>query len=325
MAGHGATGAATDRCRRRADRPAGARGTTGADRHRCRRKPALPDGDARHGRRRRGRRGPPTLRALLAARLDQLDPAERRILEGGAVEGEIFHRGAVQALTPGELQLTPRLAALVRRELIRPDRAQLPGEDGFRFRHLLIRDAAYDALPKSTRADLHERFADWLEQRGADLVELDEILGYHLEQAALLRAEPGQAEEALAERAGDRLAAAGRRALWRGDEPAAAGLLERAIELVRPARLDVDLELDLAQALFRDPRRGAAIADAAAERAREAGDPTADSLARVCAAYYRAFYEDDFALDELERLGQAAIPLLEEAENHAGLAQVWSV
>ena len=74
------------------------------------------------------------------------------MLERGAVEGEIFHRGAVQALAPDETQVTPRLAALVRKELIRPDKPQLAGEDGFRFRHLLIRDAAYDALPKATRA-----------------------------------------------------------------------------------------------------------------------------------------------------------------------------
>jgi hypothetical protein len=66
---------------------------------------------------------PATLRALLAARLDQLDPADRRVLERAAVEGEVFHRGAVQALTPEETQVTPRLAALVRRQLIRPDRA----------------------------------------------------------------------------------------------------------------------------------------------------------------------------------------------------------
>ena len=99
--------------------------------------------------------------------------------------------------------MTPRLAALVRKELIRPDRAQLPGDDAFRFRHLLIRDAAYDALPKATRAELHERLADWLEERGDDLVELDEILGYHLEQAARYKAELGQPDSALAERAGE--------------------------------------------------------------------------------------------------------------------------
>jgi class 3 adenylate cyclase len=103
---------------------------------------------------------PPTLQALLAARLDQLETTERNVLERGAIEGEIFHRGAVQALSSEETEVTPRLAALVRKGLIRPDRAQLAGEDGFRFRHLLIRDAAYEALPKATRADLHERFAD---------------------------------------------------------------------------------------------------------------------------------------------------------------------
>jgi len=267
---------------------------------------------------------PPTLRALLAARLDQLDTAERRVLERGAVEGEIFHRGAVQALAPEETQVTPRLAALVRRELIRPDKAQFAGEDGFRFRHLLIRDAAYDALPKSTRAELHERFADWLQQRGEELVELDEILGYHLEQAVRYKQELGQPDAALTERAGERLAAAGRRALWRGDERAAAGLLERALVLTRPARVDVVLELDLAQALFRESPKAAATADAAAERARVAGDETGEALARVGAAYYRVFFSADPAVNELEELARKALPLLEQAEDHAGLVHVWN-
>ena len=102
---------------------------------------------------------PATLKALLAARLDQLEAAERGVLERGAVEGELFHRGAVQALAPDEARGAARLTALVRKELIRPDRPLLPAEDGFRFCHLLIRDAAYDALPKATRAELHERFA----------------------------------------------------------------------------------------------------------------------------------------------------------------------
>ena len=266
---------------------------------------------------------PPSLRLLLAARLDQLEDGERRVLERGAVEGEVFHRSAVQALAPEETQVTPRLAALVRRELIRPDRAQFAREDGFRFRHLLIRDAAYDALPKATRAELHERFAGWVEQRGEELVELDEILGYHLEQAARYRQELGQADPTLAERAGERLAAAGRRAAWRGDERAAAGLLERALELTRSAKLDVVLELDLAEALSRrDGAKAAAIAAAAAERARAAGDETGELLARVGAAYHRVFLSTD-AVDELERLARKALPLLEQAENHAGLVHVW--
>ena len=265
---------------------------------------------------------PPTLKALLAARLDQLDAAERRVLERGAVEGELFHRGAVQALGPEEIQVTPRLAALVRRELIRPETAQFAREDGFRFRHLLIRDAAYDALPKSSRAELHELFAGWLEQRGDELVELDEILGYHLEQAARYKHELGQPDSSLAERAGERLAAAGRRALWRGDSRAAAGLLERALELTRPAGLDVVLELDLAEAL-QDSPKAAAVADAAADRARAGGDETGEALALVGTAYYRVYFAADPAIDELETLARKALPLLERAEDHAGLAHVW--
>ena len=57
------------------------------------------------------------------------------MLERGAIEGEVFHRGAVQALAP-ELQVSGQLAALVRKELIRPDGPLLPGEDAFRFCHL---------------------------------------------------------------------------------------------------------------------------------------------------------------------------------------------
>jgi class 3 adenylate cyclase len=267
---------------------------------------------------------PPTLQALLAARLDQLERGERSVLERGAIEGEIFHRGAVQALAPEEAQVTPRLAALVRKELIRPASPQLGGEDGFRFRHLLIRDAAYDALPKATRAELHERFAAWLEERGAALVELDEILGYHLEQAARYKAELGQPDPALAERAGERLVIVGRRALWRSDVRAAAGLLERALELLRPLRLDIALELDLASTVEEsDPRRAAEIADAAAERARRAGSRTGEMLARVVSASHRTRFVEDPAHDEVDTLGRAALPPLEQAGDHAGLVHVW--
>jgi predicted ATPase len=98
---------------------------------------------------------PPTLHALLDARLDRLDPPDRRVLERGAVEGEVFHRGAVQVLSPEEPQVTPRLAALVREGLIEPHAPQVPDDDAFRFRHLLIRDAAYGGLLKATRAELH--------------------------------------------------------------------------------------------------------------------------------------------------------------------------
>jgi class 3 adenylate cyclase/tetratricopeptide (TPR) repeat protein len=193
---------------------------------------------------------PPTIQALLAARLDQLGAPERNVLERGAVEGRVFHRGAVQALAPEETHVMARLTSLVRKELVRPDKAQLPGEDAFRFRHLLIRDAAYEALPKATRAELHERFAAWLEEHGVDLVELDEILGYHLEQAYRYSVELGTPDEAVGRRASGRLAAGGLRAFTRGDAAAAAQLLSRTTDLLPsddPAR--IALLPDLATAL----------------------------------------------------------------------------
>ncbi len=142
---------------------------------------------------------PPTIQLLLAARLDRLDAEERAVIERGAVEGKVFHAGAVTTLTPERLrpQVPTRLLALARKELIRPDRAEFAGEDAFRFRHLLIRDAAYRAMPKEQRADLHQRFAEWLEgAAGERLAEYEEILGYHLEQAYRYRAELGPPDEA---------------------------------------------------------------------------------------------------------------------------------
>ena len=107
---------------------------------------------------------PPTIQALLAARIERLTPEERDLLERGAVEGEVFHSSAVLALGDAESpsQVERLFASLVRKELVRPHPANVPGEEAFRFRHLLIRDAAYDRVPKARRAALHERYERWL-------------------------------------------------------------------------------------------------------------------------------------------------------------------
>ena len=133
---------------------------------------------------------PPTIQALLAARLDRLGESERRTIERASVVGKEFGRLEVAELTPesGRGDVSGQLMALVRKELIRPDRRHDEADDTFRFRHLLIRDAAYESLPKGERAELHERFADWLERTSGDrLAELDEIVGYHLDQARTYR------------------------------------------------------------------------------------------------------------------------------------------
>ena len=166
---------------------------------------------------------PPTIHLLLAARLDRLDAEERAVIERGAVEGKVFHTGAVTTLSPDAARpnVRSRLLALARKELIRPDRAEFAGEDAFRFRHLLIRDAAYQAMPKEQRADLHERFADWLANvAGERMAEYEEILGHHLEQAYRYRAELGTVDErtkSLAGRAAEHLYASAMRADERED------------------------------------------------------------------------------------------------------------
>ncbi|HEY2438560.1 MAG TPA: adenylate/guanylate cyclase domain-containing protein [Solirubrobacteraceae bacterium] len=198
---------------------------------------------------------PPTIQALLAARLERLAAPERELLERGAVEGEVFHLLAVRALTDegSSSKVELQIEGLVRKELIRPHRATLGADEAFRFRHLLIRDAAYEGLPKATRADLHERFARWMETAAADLPELDEIAGWHLEQAVRYRLELGrEVPPSLAISAATHLHAAGRRASARGDGPAALSLLERGLALTSDAqsvyaRIAVDLAEELVE------------------------------------------------------------------------------
>jgi len=181
---------------------------------------------------------PPTIHLLLAARLDRLDSDERGVMERGAVEGKVFHSGAVTTLSPPPARphVRSRLLALARKELIRPDRAEFAGEDAFRFRHLLIRDAAYQAMPKEQRADLHERFAGWLAEAASErMAEYEEILAHHLEQAYRYRVELGAVDEStreLARRAGGHLFASAMRAAEREDMTVAVAFFERSIDLL---------------------------------------------------------------------------------------------
>ncbi len=225
---------------------------------------------------------PPTIRALLQARLDTLNDGERAVIQRGAVEGQVFHRGSVTALAPVApvVDVPEQLVALVRKELVRPDAALIAGDDAFRFRHLLIRDAAYEGLPKAVRAELHERFAVWLDGN-TGLVEQDEIVGYHLEQAARYRTELDPADPTageLAQRAAERLGVAGVAAFERRDLHATRSLLGRALDLLPegalrreliPPLVDARLEandvvglLDLIEELERGDERDRAVATA---------------------------------------------------------------
>jgi class 3 adenylate cyclase/tetratricopeptide (TPR) repeat protein len=272
---------------------------------------------------------PPTIQALLAARLDQLDPAERAVLQRGAVEGPIFHLGAVQTLAPEESQVSARLAALVRKELIRPDEAEFAGEDAYSFRHVLIRDAAYETLPKSLRAELHERFADWLGGRASDLVEPEEILGYHLEQAYEQRQQLRPLDEPtrdLGRRASALLAGVGARALARNDVGAALKLLRRALALLPRDDPAAALRLDLSQALFLSGDFAAAVelADEIAGRAASAGDRAGELRARLASTRFRVQMGGaEEASAQLLTLAEEARPVFEAAGDDVGLTDAW--
>ena len=180
---------------------------------------------------------PPSVHALLGARLDRLDPESRATLERGAIDGEVFHRGAVVELSePSRRPSVPAvLEALAAKELVRPAEPSFAGEVAYRFKHILLRDTAYQATAKRVRASLHEQFSQWLEHiSGERVVEVEEIVGYHLEQSYRLLAELGtDADELglLGDRSARHLAAAAQRARARGDVRAALRLFTTAAEL----------------------------------------------------------------------------------------------
>jgi tetratricopeptide (TPR) repeat protein len=216
------------------------------------------------------------------------------------------------------------LQTLSARGFLRSHRA-----DAFGFRHVLVREAVYRAAPKRLRAELHERFADRLDETLPDLPELDEFVGYHLEQAYRLRTELGEADrrsEALAEGAGLRLGAAGLRALKRGDMPATVNLLDRALPLLPPddeRRHELLCELGIAHYSMGDPSASAASFSAAITGARAAGQKRVELRARIEDAYRRLVTEPAGGAHELLTLAEAAVPTFEALDDTRSLARAW--
>jgi class 3 adenylate cyclase/tetratricopeptide (TPR) repeat protein len=277
---------------------------------------------------------PPTILALLAARLDRLEPEQRTVTERASVVGRSFWWGAVAELAPAELR--PRVGAclqsLVRKELIRPDRSEIRGEDAFRFTHILVRDAAYNGIPKSVRADLHERLADWIAAHTRDLaVDYEEIVGYHLEQAhrALLELGlPSDRTAALGERTAERLASAGERAFARGDMPAAVNLLSRATAVLppfHPRRLELLPGVAFALLEAADFDRLVVVAREMDEAAAETADERLQAHAAVVGLWIRLFTDPEGWAAEAEREAHSAIATFERLGDERGLARAWSL
>ena len=271
---------------------------------------------------------PPTIAALLAARIDQLPVEERELLERAAVAGDPFVTGAVRALADDEQDedVDRLLASLLRKDLVRWVRSSLPGEDAYRFRHLLIRDAAYDTMPKQHRADLHERYASWVEgSAAAGTPEQQEIVGFHLERAFLYRVELGlAADPLLARRAAELLAEAGRRASLRFDFATSAKLLERAAALLPLGDPDsVRFRGEEAAVLSRhgESRAAEAMCDVVIAAAQRSGDVVTELRARIDRMWARREIGPAGWLDEMRAEVEPLIPVLEARRDDLGLTK----
>jgi DNA-binding SARP family transcriptional activator/tetratricopeptide (TPR) repeat protein len=258
---------------------------------------------------------PPSVEALLAARLDLLEREERALLQRAAVVGRLFRHDVVQELG-GEVA---RLPGLEEKGFVRRRRT------GFRFHHVLVRDVAYASLPKAERAELHEQLADWLDEHG----EPDELVGYHLEQAYAFRRELGRVDgraRRLAAAAGARLGAAGIEAWKRGEAPATVNLLGRATDLLperETFRLELLCELGLALRAGGELSRAEETLIDAVEAAAAAGDPSVDLRAQLELARVRLFSNPEGRADELLDIAARAIPVFEAVGNDHSLGRVW--
>ena len=275
---------------------------------------------------------PGTIDALLSARLDGLPPGERELLGAASVIGQSFSVGALAALCRESEDVGSRLDSLRRNGLVVAEPESPGSERGFRFAHILVRDAAYKALLKETRAGHHERLARWLQERfGRHAAEYQEILGYHFEQAYRYATELRLEDEhsrALAREAATQLGAAGNRAYGRGDARASAELLERAVSLSRDDdgadRLELMLNLGVSLAEGGDPTR----ADAVFSEALSEATRTGEQRVRLNAMIERAWISldtgtDQISMEEAMRLCDDAIPTLERLDDDLGLARAW--
>jgi class 3 adenylate cyclase/predicted ATPase len=272
---------------------------------------------------------PPTIHALIAARLGRLPPDERRVLESAAVAGsKHFVRSALRRLLGEEDQavVDASLLSLARKDLLsaRPGR-----EDAYLFRHVLIRDAAYAGIPKELRARLHERYAEWAANtRAGKAGDVDEIVGYHLEQAVRYREQLGPLDDQgreLADRAARLLGAAGQRAFARDDAPAAVNLLDRALALVTdedPAELELVRQLSTSLWSIGEVARAEALLRGLIETAAAAGNRQYELYGALQHMSWR-FSRDEATWEEVTDLARDALGAFEEAGDDFGLAQAW--
>ena len=176
---------------------------------------------------------PETVQGIIAARLDGLSPAEKRLVQDAAVVGATIWRGALCAL--GERDATEVdeiVERLERKQLLRRARhSSLAGEMEITFEHSLLRDVAYSQLPRAERAEGHRRVAAWLEQRTTDRADRADLLAHHYWTAFELHTDLGDDVTALAPRALHAVTSAARQSAARHDHAGVVRWAERGLRL----------------------------------------------------------------------------------------------
>lgn len=278
---------------------------------------------------------PPTIHALLEARLDQLGRDVRAAVEPASVIGFEFAQAAVESLLPESLRpaIGEKLATLTRKQLIRPAASTADADVVYRFHQHLVRDTVYGGLLKRARATLHTEFVRWADRVNAERergLEYEEILGYHLEQAHRYLLELGPLDDkgiAIGSDAARRLAAAGRRAFGRGDMHAASNLLRRAVALLDPNDAGrLELLPGLGEALMELGEFAAArsVLDEAVAAADRASMPRAKAAAQLVGMLVQLHSgEQGNWSDDAQRLANEVIPLLEREGIDEELANAW--
>ena len=270
---------------------------------------------------------PLSIHSVLAARIDRLPAEEQEVLGAASVMGRTFARGAVLHLVSPEVgaRLDDHLEGLRRKELVERAGTYWLDEPQLRFHHALVQDAAYRRLLKEARADLHTRAAAWLEQKVGDLAEHDDLIGYQLEQAHLLRTEAGDGDAEVGRAAADRLRQAGRRALEADDRPGAAALLGRALTCLADAdESRAELLIERCEALLAMGDVTDATPAVAALAAIAPGDPRLEGWAS-CFEGELANLRDPGHLEATAERAAAAAVALAGLGDHAGTAKAHSV
>ena len=222
---------------------------------------------------------PDSLQTLIGSRLDALPGADKRVAQQASVVGAVFWQGAVAHLAGAADGLDDRLRALERRDFIRHRmESSIPGDREYGFKHILIRDVAYERLPKGRRAELHVRFSEWLSGLSAGGQEYVEILAHHLEQACRLAREVQQSPvPPPVLQAADALRRSAEKARLREGTREAERFYARALELLedehREARAELTYGLARIAGAHGDIRTARESCEVVAEEARAVQRP----------------------------------------------------